>query len=787
TPDCCFGNPFLGAIRGGTVGCSSFFPNLVACPRCRMLFLPNLVEVQDVGACVVRLGFHVVAPVFRKLLCLGECVPRCGFRNVFDSAGSAGVVFGLTRVVVEAFLCFHCFVVLYSRVFGSVGGGATFEGPWRGSGRSGHYSGIRAQRSNEICNELITMAVPRKGECLLLLLGARATSVVAIFARAVVGFVLGLRAHVGVSRRLREPACGVVFTGAGLLPVDLVEVGIFARAKQMLVLPEFFSVGSGGGEVFPRIVWCSFLVVAALPSGLRSLLSGWLAVAFWWVFPEWCLGGSGGERLLALWVEVLPKLPCVGVVPLTVCLAVVLASLVSAMGVWLVVLLWKCQSHVVVSPCVWKRLIGAHCCDLLVESSSLGLDCCVQSARLLLVKVVDLDPVCGPVFGQFVVVVRLAVSPMGLCLEALVAIWCVALSACGGRSGASCCAFLRANMVVALLKLLVLRVFLLVWVSGGESLLVGHESFQAVGAVVYYTLSVFPFDASGGESFLLAWVVSAAGATVLHPAEFCLVCAAPVELSTSTCVLCALVVRPVSRQMSVHSLCGKVVVLITRKSCVATELPVATTRVAGGSERLSDCRGILVGHVLVAVGVAVALRSRSGGRRLNALAGSPFPLFFPFSFPSSSMRREVFFLPWRSGGGSCGAVARCRGSEEVAAVVSFPVVCLPSDVVTVERIATSVEASPRRESTSGMPEVWTVCPPLRRLWRWLGCSCCDVASHAVFELVFSCVLRCGFRNVFDSAGSAGVVFGLTRVVVEVFLCFCCFVVLYSRFFRFTAL
>ncbi|MQM10512.1 hypothetical protein Taro_043405 [Colocasia esculenta] len=30
--------------------------------------------------------------------------------HVFDSAGSAGVVFGLTRVVIEAFLYFRCFV-----------------------------------------------------------------------------------------------------------------------------------------------------------------------------------------------------------------------------------------------------------------------------------------------------------------------------------------------------------------------------------------------------------------------------------------------------------------------------------------------------------------------------------------------------------------------------------------------------------------------------------------------------------------------------------------------------
>ncbi|MQM00365.1 hypothetical protein Taro_033096, partial [Colocasia esculenta] len=30
-----------------------------------------------------------------------------------DSTGSAGVVFGLTHVVVKAFLCFRCFVVSF--------------------------------------------------------------------------------------------------------------------------------------------------------------------------------------------------------------------------------------------------------------------------------------------------------------------------------------------------------------------------------------------------------------------------------------------------------------------------------------------------------------------------------------------------------------------------------------------------------------------------------------------------------------------------------------------------
>ncbi|MQL92156.1 hypothetical protein Taro_024772 [Colocasia esculenta] len=38
-------------------------------------------EVWDVGACVVRLGSHVVALVFRDLLCLGWCVPRSSFAS----------------------------------------------------------------------------------------------------------------------------------------------------------------------------------------------------------------------------------------------------------------------------------------------------------------------------------------------------------------------------------------------------------------------------------------------------------------------------------------------------------------------------------------------------------------------------------------------------------------------------------------------------------------------------------------------------------------------------------
>ncbi|MQL68759.1 hypothetical protein Taro_001070, partial [Colocasia esculenta] len=236
--------------RSFSRGCSV---SLVVTPGCSF---PTSWRSGMLCACAVRLWSHVVAPVFRELLCLGECVPRW---LAFQQGPS----------------------VSYRRV-------------------------------------------------LLLLLGARMTSVVIWFARAAVGFIIGLLICVGVSRRLREPTCGVAFTDAGLLPVDPVEggclvgcplvvggvccvgcvlglaclaplcvvlysVSIFARAKQMLVcrvaplvehcdtylwllsalcwlvvnsgevLPQFFSVGSGGSELFEFITYLTGL--NANPSG----------------------------------------------------------------------------------------------------------------------------------------------------------------------------------------------------------------------------------------------------------------------------------------------------------------------------------------------------------------------------------------------------------------------------------------------------------------------------------------------------------------------------------------
>ncbi|MQL96371.1 hypothetical protein Taro_029043 [Colocasia esculenta] len=86
-----------------------FSVSLVVTPSCSF---PTSWRSGMLGACVVRLWSHVVAPVFRELLCLGKCVPRCCFHFVFDSTGSAGVVFGPTLVAGRGITLFRCFVVL---------------------------------------------------------------------------------------------------------------------------------------------------------------------------------------------------------------------------------------------------------------------------------------------------------------------------------------------------------------------------------------------------------------------------------------------------------------------------------------------------------------------------------------------------------------------------------------------------------------------------------------------------------------------------------------------------
>ncbi|MQL68904.1 hypothetical protein Taro_001171 [Colocasia esculenta] len=335
-----------------------------------------------------------------------------------------------------------------------------------------------------------------------------------------------------------------------------------------------------------------------LSSGRDSLLQEFLAGRSWWRLVHLGILARAKQMLVccvallaercdtwlwllsacvALWVELLCYLMVegqkVGFVSRTLW-ALPDGSLVSAMGVWLVVLLWKCQSRLVVSPC------GAHCCDLLVESSSLGLDYCVQPARLLLVKVVDLDPVCGPVFGQFAVLFtskflgcadrttcclgwwcfHMAFSAMSrtvaifvakasfrcvflLCLscalEALVAIGHVALPTNG--VGATVL-HLAEFWCLWWHPLLVLEWF--VFVPSG-ALVHCVALWVALGACVSTTTRMIWVRSSGAGEHCLALrgfstcVFSNWFRVIIKKLSFGLavVCAAPVELSTSDCVL----------------------------------------------------------------------------------------------------------------------------------------------------------------------------------------------------------------------------------------------------------
>ncbi|MQL88560.1 hypothetical protein Taro_021119 [Colocasia esculenta] len=336
------------------------------------------------------------------------------------------------------------------------------------------------------------------------------------------------------------------------------------------------------------------------------------------------------------------------------------------MGVWLVVLLWKCQSRLVVSPCMWKRLVVRvllPCFPLVARGDDAPLWCFVAKVHIVatfwwshlplglivacsllvcfwsrwwtLTLCVALClasspccslPICYYLRCCFLFRVRrrpvvcllplLSVGCSGWCCfqiafgamshtvatfvaKALVAVWWVALATCGGRSGASSCALLRANMVVVLLKLLVLRVscgefFLLaVWFRLLVQLCCILPGFGACGGTMCScsvadilsclalpTSDVFLGFVSGRvpveRSDLLTGWSQRRGLlrAQLHGFRLAvsvvldgLVRDAPEELSTSSCVLYAVVVHPVSCWMSGLALpCGRVMVVTTRKS-----------------------------------------------------------------------------------------------------------------------------------------------------------------------------------------------------------------------------
>ncbi|MQL83983.1 hypothetical protein Taro_016482 [Colocasia esculenta] len=621
TPDYCFSNPFLGAVRGCTGVCSSLTSLSVRGAGWFCLWALNLVE--------------------------RVCAEGC-FRIVFDSAGFAGVMLGPTLVVGHGISLFRYFVVLcgtcypYRALFARLT-------PLLSSGRDS-LSWLAFQQGPGVSCRRV----------LLLLLSARAASVVVVFAHAAVGFVLGLRILVVVSRRLREPTCGVTFIGARLYSAEPVE-GVLAllESARLLelsrcfvcrvaplvercdtclwllsalcwlvvnsgeVLPEFFSVGSGGGLRYAAVE---------------------LAVAFWWVFPERRLGGPGGERLLALWVEVLPKLPC-GSVPCVQCEA--------APGVLLFGLLvqasFRCVFFLCLS-CDLEALVAVGRVALptcggrsgALQSFSVGLESfqaigavayctlsvvlpvsrvvlavganvlhlaefwCLWWHPLLVLKWFVFVPSGALVALSVALVVAVSESfplALGICR-------CLELSGlanlrhlpwfclCACTCGACGLAFCGSTVVVC-----PYRTMRMIWVrsSGAGGHCPAHRGFSMCVFSAWFWVIIKKLSFGLAVVFLVG-----------------LVRAAPVELSTSDCVLCAgwCALCELSDVRLGTLFVAGVMVVTTGKSWYNLVVPLhlllfSRPEWQAWQTDLSGCHGVPWGHVLVAVWAAVALRLSS--------------------------------------------------------------------------------------------------------------------------------------------------------------------------------
>ncbi|MQM20594.1 hypothetical protein Taro_053618 [Colocasia esculenta] len=343
------------------------------------------------------------------------------------------------------------------------------------------------------------------------------------------------------------------------------------------------------------------------------------------------LSGSGGERLLALWVEVLPKLPCivfriifrvsqlrwwdfvcpqgreVGFISRTLW-ALPDGSLVSAMGVWLVVLLWNCQSHLVVSPCVWKRLVVRvllPCFLLVVRGDDAPLWCCVAKVRIVATFWWSHLPLGWTVACSLLICFWSRWWTLTLCLASVVGVW-LAMPPMGVLALRCCFLFrVRRRPVVCLLPML----------SVGCS---GWWWFHMAFGAMSCTMATFVAKGRGGNN----------------------------------------------REVMVR-LSGPLSPVVFFDQAWHTDL--------------SGCRSAPWGHVLVTVWAAVTLRWRG----LLLVLLRRWILVAPAAdrVRSGSVGEEL--------GGGLWATPGC----------SIPAVCLPADVATAVRIATSEEASPWSDVT----------------------------------------------------------------------------------------
>ncbi|MQL87128.1 hypothetical protein Taro_019667 [Colocasia esculenta] len=459
------------------------------------------------------------------------------------------------------------------------------------------------------------------------------------FACAAVGFVVGLRIRVGVSRRLREPACGVAFTGAGLCCVFglacLCAIGRCALLSRE-VLPEFFSVDSGG-ELFVVV-----LVRVPLPLGLLlcSLKSSF-------VLPAWFEASVVWLVAVALEVE-----DCSGLVSAGCCAtsrlryaAIVLAVAFCCAGGTPCVPVVGCFASFL-APCVLSQMVV---CQLYVFflcfSWLLGMVVLCHGLGAVLRTMAKVPPLlsCFEVDLVAPLVRFVSLWHDGLCCAwrhlSLFGVWpsppawweqCLVW--CASKIQRDCCALEAAGSPCVLP----------VWVSGGESLSVGLESFQAIGAVVYCTLSVVLYRCLLWRFLPFSRVVSACGATVLHLAWFwclwwyhmlvlrwfvlfrlepgCIVLYLGwlLVLVLAPCVVpCVLIISFVRRFASLlgvrgvelsafGTLCAGRALWLYHYRCGVAALPCLGWQ--AWQTDLSGCRGAQGGRVLVVVWAAVAIR-----------------------------------------------------------------------------------------------------------------------------------------------------------------------------------
>ncbi|MQL96828.1 hypothetical protein Taro_029509 [Colocasia esculenta] len=472
---------------------------------------------------------------------------------------------------------------------------------------------------------------------------------------------------------------------------------------------------------------------------------------------------------LGAWVEVLPKLPYreVGFVSRALW-ALPDGGLVSAMVVWLVVLLWKCQSRLVVFPCVWKRLVvrvSFPCFPLVAQGGGAGR--AVGAVFFALWR--PLWEAC-PMFSvrrhRFSVVWLACASIVSVCVSACAsavlggacAIWCAALSTC--VVGAVSCLLQRVLLVSRVVSAVGATVLHLAWfwclwwhhvLVLEWFVLCRLEPWCTVLylgwlLVLVLALCVVPYALIVSFVRRFASLLGVRGVELFTSGTLCAgQCLVAVPLSLwggcfalsrfadvlgclalpTSDVFPSFVYAFVVSSWDLCLVVGDICFLVGLVRAVPVGLSSSVCVLRAGWCALGELSDVCaqVGRILVAAWAAFVIRfvsrrpapSRSGGRRLKALAGFPFPFLFLSPFPPPLRGGKLSPL-WRlelgGVGGSCGAQKRRRGSEEEVAsssvVVATPgcsilAVRLPADVATAERIATSEKASPRSDATLSRP------------------------------------------------------------------------------------